>query len=395
LDHLTRRSLEEPLQYWSRRLKGFVGAPGLPTLALEPDEASDEGENVESTRELDEAETGRLREAAARFGVSLNTLVQGAGAEGVPAGAPLGPTRRAYIIYTSGSTGQPKGVEIEHHSLTNLVWHYREWLGLKAGDRATLLAHVTFDASVADIWPALCTGGTVLIPPKSVLVDVDDLMGWLVESRATFAFVATALAEVVLERPWPATVALRHFATGGDTLHRRSRADLPFTVLNTYGPTENTVDSTWAVVRPAEEGRRPTIGRPIRNVRVHVVDDTGRAVGIGQEGELLLGGEQVARGYLGRPELTAEKFVPDVYSSVAGARLYRTGDWVRWSEEGELEFLGRRDDQIQIRGRRVELGEIEARIRECTGVDQACCVPEKDGNAVSGVVAHVVPTGAA
>jgi amino acid adenylation domain-containing protein len=325
----------------------------------------------------------------------IEGLVGGSGAEGVPAGVPSDPTRRAYIIYTSGSTGQPKGVEIEHHSLSNLVWHYRERLGLKAGDRATLLAHVTFDASVADIWPALCTGGTVLIPPKSVLADVEDLMAWLVESRATFTFVATALAEVVLERPWPATVALRHFATGGDTLHRRPRADLPFTILNTYGPTENTVDSTWAVVGPGIGHERPSIGRPIRNVRAYVVDELGREVGVGQEGELLLGGEQVARGYLGRPELTAEKFVTDVYSGEPGRRLYRTGDWVRWNEEGELEFLGRRDDQVQIRGRRVELGEIECRIRACGGVDQVCCVPEKDGEGIVGVVAHVVPAGPA
>ncbi|MGE4179758.1 MAG: amino acid adenylation domain-containing protein, partial [Limisphaerales bacterium] len=312
-----------------------------------------------------------------------------------PVGVPSDPARRAYVLFTSGSTGRPKGVEIEHHSLTNLVWHYRGRLDLKPGDRATLLAHVTFDASVADIWPSLCTGGTVLIPPRSVLTDIDALRDWLVDSRATFSFVATALAEVLLTRPWPATTALRHLATGGDTLRVRPPAGLPFTVLNTYGPTENTVDSTWAVVSPGQGLERPAIGRPILNVRVHVVDDSGREVGAGGTGELLLGGEQVARGYLGRPELTRERFVPDTFSGAAGGRLYRTGDWVRWNAAGELEFLGRRDDQIQIRGRRVELGEIEACLLGNIGVRQVCCVPETDADGISGVVAHVVPAGSA
>ncbi len=328
--------------------------------------------------------------------VLLMEELTAAGSEGDgpgPARVTPDPSRRAYVLFTSGSTGRPKGVEIEHHSLTNLVWHYRERLGLKPGDRATLLAHVTFDASVADIWPALCTGGTVLIPPRSVLTDVDALRDWLVDSRATFAFVATALAEVLLTRPWPSAMALRYLATGGDTLHVRPPAGLPFTVLNTYGPTENTVDSTWAVVPPGESSELPAIGRPILNVRVHVVDDAGREVGAGGTGELLLGGEQVARGYLGRPELTEERFVPDIYSGVAGGRLYRTGDWVRWNSDGELEFLGRRDDQIQIRGRRVELGEIEACLLGHAGVRQVCCVPESDGDGISGVVAHVVPAG--
>jgi amino acid adenylation domain-containing protein len=304
---------------------------------------------------------------------------------------PASPDRKAYVIYTSGSTGQPKGVEIEHHSLTNLVCFYQRRLGLTPRDRTTMIASVSFDASVADLWPGLCAGGTVIIPPRSLITDIDGLIAWLAAKRATFAFVPTVLAELMLGRPWPPLMALRFFATGGETLRVRPPGGLPFTVLNTYGPTENTVDSTWSVVSPAGSEQRPPIGRPIDNVKVYVLDERGESSPCGVAGELYLGGEQVARGYLGRPDLTAQHFLPDPFASDPGARMYRTGDWVRWHSEGELEYLGRQDDQVQIRGQRVELGEIEHALGVHPAVRQACCRAIQDDDTVTGVVAHVVP----
>ena len=302
---------------------------------------------------------------------------------------PADPNRRAYILYTSGSTGQPKGVEIEHHSLTNLVCFYHERLRLTANDHGTMIAAVTFDASVADLWPCLCAGGTVHLVENEVLTDPEALIQWLAAENVTFTFIPTALAELMLARPWPDKMALRFLLTGGDTLHIRPRSGLPFAVLNTYGPTENTVDSTWSVVS-AEGTGRPSIGRGIGNVRAYVLNAARQPVPPGVAGELYLGGEQVARGYLRRPALTAERFVPDPFAGRLGARMYRTGDWARWQPDGALDFLGRFDDQVQIRGARVELGEIEAVLRSHPNVREACCRPLIENEIVQGVAAYVV-----
>lgn len=298
-------------------------------------------------------------------------------------------TSRAYVIFTSGSTGQPKGVEIEHRSLANLVWFYRERLGVGPAARATLLANPVFDASVADLWPGLCSGATVLIPPAGLLQDPDALIAWLVAEGATFTFVPTPLGELLLQRPWPATLALRWLCLGGDEMHRRPPTGLPFSVINSYGPTENTVDATWSVVAPEGRSTRPPIGRPIANVRAYVLGPDSHPVPDGQPGELHLGGMQVARGYLHQPERTRERFLPDPWSDQPGARMYRTGDQVRWNEDGELEFLGRLDDQVQIRGQRVELGEIEAVLLSHPKVREACCLPVLDDTGVRGIEAHV------
>ena len=303
------------------------------------------------------------------------------------------PKRRAYITYTSGSTGQPKGVEIEHHALTNLVSYYHHRLNLTAQDRASMLAYVAFDASVADIWPTLCAGGTIIVPPKGILLNPDGLIEWLAAEKITLTFVPTGLAEILFARSWPERTKLRFLITGGDRLRVRPPAGLQFTVINGYGPTENTVFSTWSVVAPENGASHPPpIGRPLDKTTAYVLDEHLQPVPVNVAGELYLGGEQVARGYLGRPELTAERFIPDPFAGKADARMYKTGDWVRWLADGELDFLGRRDGQIQIRGRRVELGEIEAVVFGCGMVRQVCCVPWMDDGMPSGVIAHIVPT---
>jgi amino acid adenylation domain-containing protein len=314
----------------------------------------------------------------------------GAGVDNNP-GVPSDPNRRAYITYTSGSTGQPKGVEIEHHSLTNLVCYYHQRLQLAGQDRVAMLAYVAFDASVADIWPTLCAGGFVTIPPKGLLLNPDRLITWLATEEVTLTFVPTGLAEILFARKWPEQMKLRFLITGGDRLRFRPPAGLSFPVVNGYGPTENTVFSTWSVVTPDNgSGQPPPIGRPIGNVRTYVLDEHRQPVPVGEEGELYLGGEQVARGYLERFELTRERFLPDPFAGEPEARMYRTGDWVRWLADGELDFLGRKDGQVQIRGRRVELGEIEAMVFAHGSVQQACCVPRLDDGMPAGIVAHIV-----
>lgn len=300
------------------------------------------------------------------------------------------PARRAYIIFTSGSTGKPKGAEIEHHSLTNLIWTYHQLLGLGPSDRVPLIANVAFDASVADLWPCLCAGGTIMIPPDGLLLELDKLIHWLADTGVTAAFIPTGLAEVMLTQEWPADMCLRLLGVGGDQLHGRPPQGLPFQLINQYGPTENTVDSIWAVVPPGSETEPPPIGYPLPNVTAYVLDDRGQSVTPGQAGELYLGGEQVARGYLHQSDLTAERFLPDPFSAQSGGRMYRTGDWVREGPDGMLYFIGRLDSQVQLHGRRVELGEIEQTLRQHPAVRQACCEPVLADGAATRLVAHVV-----
>jgi amino acid adenylation domain-containing protein len=217
------------------------------------------------------------------------------------------PARRAYIIYTSGSTGKPKGVEIEHHSLTNLISVYHNSFGMTPQDRVTLTANVAFDVSVGDLWPVLAAGATVLIPPKDLFdrLEVHRVVSWVDGERASIAFMPTALMPLLMEAQWPVHLRLRFMITGGDTLRCRPKKHHRFKVINGYGPTENTVWSTFSVVTPDGTGM-PPIGRAIGNVSTYILDATLQPVAPGEAGELYLGGEQVARGYFNREELTAE-----------------------------------------------------------------------------------------
>jgi thioesterase domain-containing protein len=226
------------------------------------------------------------------------------------------------------------------------------------------------------------------------LTDPDGLIRWLAEDEVTLSFVPTGVVEILFAREWPRQMKLRYLITGGDRLRVRPPKGLSFTVMNGYGPTESTVFSTFSVVQPQDgSDSPPPIGRPLDNVTCYVLDERLQPTPAGEPGELYLGGEQVARGYLGRLELTRERFLDDPFSSKPGARMYRTGDWARWLPDGELDFLGRKDDQIQIRSFRVELGEIEAMLFAHETVRQVCCVPQLIDGMPTGVVAHIVPTG--
>ena len=269
----------------------------------------------------------------------------------------------AYVIYTSGSTGEPKGVEVTHANLLNLIsWHVGEF-NLTSTDRATHLANVSFDAAVWETWPYLASGATLYLPDDETRLSPIALRDWLIRNDITISFVPTPLAEAMIALPWPQDSSLRFLLTGADTLHRHPPEGLPFTLVNNYGPTECTVVSTSGHVGPRPDGdRRPTIGRPIANTTVYILDENLQPVAPGEAGELCVGGAAVARGYHHRPGVTAERFINDPFSGQPNARLYRTGDLVRELPDGDIEYLGRIDQQIKILGHRIEPAEIEAAI---------------------------------
>jgi len=322
------------------------------------------------------------------------------------AGDPQPRTRRAtdvaYVIYTSGSTGTPKGVAVTHASLLNLIsWHQRVF-AITAADRGTQIASPGFDAAVWEIWPYLAAGASLHIPGDAIRTDPDALRDWLVAQEISVSFLPTPLAEAVLALEWP-PCPLRFLLTGGDTLHRRPRAGLPFSLVNNYGVTEAAVVSTSGVV-PVDDERPdalpsaalthnvlPSIGWPIDGVAVHLVDDALREVPGGEVGELVIGGVSVAQGYLHRADLTAEKFRPDPFVDAPTARVYLTGDLARRLPSGEIEFCGRSDEQVKIRGFRVELGEIEAALSRHPAVRGSAVVAVGEVSAERRLVAYVVP----
>jgi amino acid adenylation domain-containing protein len=306
----------------------------------------------------------------------------------------------AYIIYTSGSTGQPKGVELTHAGLANLVAWHRRALGVTAADRAPLVAGPAFDAAVWEIWPYLAAGASLHIPDAETRAEPERLLAWMEAAGITLCFLTTALAETVLAGALPGGLAWRALLTGGDRLRRRPPPGLPFTLLNVYGPTESTVVTTCSAVQP-EGPALPPIGRPLPNLAVQLLDRRLRPVPPGAAGELFIGGPGMARGYRGRPELTAERFVPDPAGAEPGGRVYRTGDLARFRADGEIDFVRRLDSQVKIRGFRVELGEIEVALTGHPAVQEAVVLlradPPPDGAAGGGggrrerLAAYLVP----
>ena len=335
--------------------------------------------------------SGALRDsAAAVLHLDAEEAVPAASAGRRARGAAMSPEQLAYVIYTSGSTGQPKGVSITHASLCNLVYWHRQAYEVTPADRATQIAGPAFDASVWELWPYLAAGASVHIPDDTTRLDPARLVRWLMEQRITLTFLPTPLAEVALRERWPQAGALRALLTGGDRLNQRPAHKLPFRLVNHYGPTENTVVSTCADVPAGASTTAPAIGRPLPNTRAYVVDARLQPVPIGVPGELLVGGAQLAAGYWNRPELTAEKFIADPFSATPGARLYRTGDLVRYLPDGNIEFVGRIDSQVKIRGHRIELGEVEAALGRHPAVRQAVAMLREDEPGDRRLVAYVV-----
>ncbi|HEV3041225.1 MAG TPA: amino acid adenylation domain-containing protein [Candidatus Angelobacter sp.] len=293
----------------------------------------------------------------------------------------------AYVIYTSGSTGQPKGVMIRHSSLCNLVaWHNRKY-EITAKDKAIQLASLAFDAATWEIWPYLAAGASLFLPRAKSYEIALELKNWLKENDITICFLSTPLAETVID-DLPSGLALKHLLTGGDRLHKPKK-EFPFQFVNHYGPTEITVLATCATVDFASPV--PPIGRPISNTQVYLLDTNMQPVPVGATGEIYVGGEGVARGYWQQPELTAEYFVPDPFSTSAASRLYRTGDLGRFLPDGTIEYRGRKDHQVKIRGFRIELGEIESALKQQSEVREAVVLARQDGLGEKCLVAYVVP----
>lgn len=303
--------------------------------------------------------------------------------------------RLAYIVYTSGSTGKPKGVEVEHGSLENLVAWHLDAFKLATTDRATRIAGPAFDAAIWELWPALVAGASVHFPPPDTRNEPLALRDWLVGQDITVTFSPTPLAEAILDVAWPRETQLRLLLTGGDVLRKWPRAALPFRVVNNYGPTECTVVATSGVV-PATDAQAegistlPRIGSPIGNAEVYVLDASAQPVPVGMVGELFVGGPLLARGYRGRDKETAERFVRHPFSKLPDARVYRTGDLVRFCPNGELAFVGRHDEQVKVRGFRIELSEVEAHLQAAPGVASAAVARRPDARGEPCLVGHVV-----
>ncbi|HEV2150062.1 MAG TPA: amino acid adenylation domain-containing protein [Longimicrobiaceae bacterium] len=320
--------------------------------------------------------------------------VLAAGAEafvGEPDHAPdceVHPHNLVYVIYTSGSTGRPKGVGVEHRSACNVVVNYLGGYDVGPGARLLSVSPLHFDMSVTDVFVALCSGAALVMAPRDELLPGPGLLELLRSQRVTHAkFTPSALAAL----PPADLPELRAITTGGEasTAELAARWAPGRRYFSGYGPTEATVRAT--VAECTDVTRTPPLGRPVGNVRVYVLDERQRPVPRGVAGELYIGGVQVARGYLGRPDLTAARFVPDPFGPEPGGRLYRTGDRVRWAPDGELVFIGRVDFQVKIRGHRVEPGEVEAVLLEHPGLAEAVVVALGDGAGGARLVGYVVP----
>jgi amino acid adenylation domain-containing protein len=298
----------------------------------------------------------------------------------------------AYVIYTSGSTGHPKGVAVSHHSLLNLVVWHQDKYQVTASDRASQVAGQSFDACVWELWPYLTTGASLHIIDDQIRADVPRLVAELTRQQITLSFLPTPLAEAALQEQWPDEPFLRAMLTGGDRLHHAPAVRLPFRLVNHYGPTENTVVATCTEVK-YDDGLEtaPPIGRPISNTQVYILDSHLQPVAVGVHGEMYLGGDGLARGYLNQPDLTAERFIPNPFSDRPGSRLYRTGDIGRYLPDGQIDFIGRADKQVKIRGFRIELGEIEAALSAQARIREAVVTVYQAAATGAQLVAYVVP----
>ena len=331
-------------------------------------------------------------------GLPVIELTAEAGLEAPQAGPePVGslPGGLAYVMYTSGSTGRPKGVGVTHRNIVRLV---REsgFADLGEGQVFLQLAPISFDASTLEVWAPLVNGGRIAVfPPRRP--SLEELGEAIARFGVTSLWLTAGLFHQMVDDRLEALRPLRQLLAGGDVLSpshvRRALAALPgLTLINGYGPTEGTTFTCcFPMTHPNQAGSTVPLGRPIGNTRVHVLDAALGSVPAGVWGELCLGGDGLSRGYLGRPELTAERFVPDPFST-DGSRLYRTGDVVRLRADGRIEFAGRRDGQVKLRGFRIELGEIESALVRHPAVREATVVSRDDGGPLGQrLVAYVVP----
>ena len=275
----------------------------------------------------------------------------------------------AYMMFTSGSTGEPKGVVVPHRAVVNLVRFVAHEWRLNANSRICCHSSFAFDASVEDLFPALTVGGSVHIVPESARRDVARLHAFLCDQHITGGCFTTRLGLLLADY---APLPLQYICLGGERLTRCPQTSAR--VLNTYGPTECCVDATWCELTPSAHYDDIPIGRPLPNVQAYIADPHGQLLPHGAEGELLLGGAQIADGYWQKPMLTAERFVE---SKFGAGRVYRTGDIVRWGDDGFLYFVGRSDQQLKIDGHRIETAEVEHALQQVEGVEQAAVAAQQ------------------
>ncbi|KQQ75662.1 hypothetical protein ASF73_07645 [Xanthomonas sp. Leaf131] len=302
----------------------------------------------------------------------------------------LQPHHLAYVLYTSGSTGVPKGVMVEQRNVVRLVCT-PDYADCDASQCFLLAAPLAFDASTFELWGALLNGARLVLAPPGAL-DLDVICAQVQHHQVTTLWLTAGLFELLGPAQLAQLHSVRQLFAGGDVLSRtaieRVNRTLPHCqLINAYGPTEATTFSTCHRFDKAPVTSVP-IGRPIASTRIYLLDDQRELVPIGVPGEIYIGGPGVARGYLNQPGLTEERFSDDPF--VPGGRLYRSGDLARWREDGSLDFLGRCDHQLKVRGFRIEPGEIEAALRRCAGVDDAVVVARQEGAADKQLVAYVV-----
>jgi amino acid adenylation domain-containing protein len=304
----------------------------------------------------------------------------------------------AYVIYTSGSTGKPKGVAVPQRAVARLVLG-TDYVHLGPDDRIAQASNTAFDAATFEVWGALLNGGCAVVIPREDLLAPAAFAQALRREGITTLFLTTALFNQMAREAPGCFGTLRQVLFGGEAVDPRWVAEVlghrpPARLLHVYGPTESTTFATWELVRAVAPGAATVpIGRPIANTRAHVLDRYLEPVSAGVAGELYIGGDGLARGYLIRPELTAERFVPDPFGALAdepGGRLYRTGDLVRYLADGRIEFLGRNDFQVKIRGFRIELPEVEAVIAEHPAVREVAALAREDRSGERRLVAYVV-----
>ncbi len=303
---------------------------------------------------------------------------------------PVDPENLAYVIFTSGSTGRPKGVQIPHRALTNLLQTFTRQPGLTSDDVMVAVTTLSFDIAALELYLPLMGGARLVIASAEDVIDGERLAALLSAQNATVMQATPATWRLLLTTGWKPPASLRIWC-GGEAMPGDLADELVAggsELWNVYGPTETTIWSAIGAIHRAADAR--SVGRPIGNTTLYVVDEQWNPTPVGLPGELLIGGDGLARGYRDQPELTAEKFIPDPFSSVPGARLYRTGDSVRVREDGTIEFLGRIDSQVKIRGFRVELGEIETALRRDHDVREAVVAVREDRPGQHRLVAYLV-----
>jgi amino acid adenylation domain-containing protein len=302
----------------------------------------------------------------------------------------------AYVIYTSGSTGRPKGVSISHRAVNRLVFN-TDYVKIESFDKVAQVSNASFDAATFEIWGALLQGAQLIGIPKRVALSPQEFAAQIAEQEISVLFLTTALFNQIASEAPQAFHSVRDLLFGGEAVDPRwvkevLRYGPPNRLLHVYGPTESTTFASFHLVEHVSEGATTIpIGCPISNTQIYLLDAHLGSVPVGVSGELYIGGDGLAQGYLNCPELTAEKFIPNPFSNEPGARLYRTGDLARYLADGNIEFLGRLDYQVKIRGFRIELGEIESELSQHPAVRGTAVVMREDVPGEKRIVAYVLP----